>query len=345
MKIKLLAFTLVTTIVMASCAAPAAPAPAAPAAPGAPAAPAPAAPSGPDLQIHFGGSSPGGMMFYMVGGFATLVTPHVPGVNITNVTTGAAFDNAIRVGQGDLDLGLTFDVIAYELVTNTGMFAEPQWHGVGDDLMAVAVTHKNDFYFAAFRGSGIESISDINGRTVSTGPPGSGTQFLSNLILDILDLDVNREHLSFADTVFAMREGRVEVLGWAGSPAGAITELAETDDIIIIPWTPEEVQRVVDAVPFFFADYMPPIYRGMDGPVLMPHHFNIFIAHRDMPEQVLYDMLYVAFQPDILEDMALIHSNWSEFQGNTQGLMDLGLEVHPGAVRFFEENPWAPQIR
>jgi len=299
-------------------------------------------PAGPDLQIHFGGSSPGAVMFYTVGAFANSVTPLVPGINITNVTTGAAVDNAIRVAQGDLDLGITYAMLAHELITNTGIFTAPQWHGMGADLTAVAIAYDSDFYFVTFRDSGIESIMDLNGRTVSTGAPGSGAQFLSNLVLDVFELDVNREHLAFADTVFAMREGRVEALGVAGSPAGAISELSETDDIIIIPWTREQIEKLIETNPFFYADYMPPIYRGMDGPVLLPHFRNYIVAHRSVPEQAIYDMLYAAFQPDVLAEMILVHRNWESFAGDCRAATELGIEVHPGARRFFEENSWAP---
>lgn len=301
-----------------------------------------AATPGPDLQIHFGGSSPGAVMFYTVGAFANSVTPRVPGINITNVTTGAAVDNAIRVAQGDLDLGITYAMLAHELITNTGIFSAPQWHGMGADLTAVAIAYESDFYFVAFRDSGIESIMDLNGRTVSTGAPGSGAQFLSNLVLDVFELNVNREHLAFADTVFAMREGRVEALGVAGSPAGAISELSETDDVIIIPWTREQIDKLIEVNPFFYADYMPPIYRGMDGPVLLPHFRNYIIAHRSVPEQAMYDMLHAAFQPDVLAEMILVHRNWESFAGDCRTATELGIEVHPGARRFFEENPWAP---
>ncbi|MCL2205058.1 MAG: TAXI family TRAP transporter solute-binding subunit [Treponema sp.] len=300
-------------------------------------------PEGRTVQIHFGGSSPGAVMFYMVGAFSTVVTPLVPGVNITNVTTGAAFDNAIQVARGELDLGLTQDMIVQQLLSNTGAFADPQWHGVGDDLMAVAWTHSNDFYFVAFRDSGIQSIEDLNGRIVSTGPPGSGVQFIANMVLDALNLDLERQHLAFADTVFAMREGRIDAVAMTGSPAGAITELAETEDIIIIPFTYEQINLLVEVNPLFFPDYLPPIYRGMVGPTLLPHFKIIMVAHRSVPDQIIYDILNAAFQPSSLEAMTLMHPNWANFVGDIQSARDNNIPVHPGALRFFQENPWAPR--
>jgi len=303
----------------------------------------PPAAAGPDIQIHFGGSSPGAMMYYMVGAFSTLVTPEVPGINITNVTTGAAFDNAIQTARGELDLGITMAMLAQELIHGTGIFDAPEWAGLGDELTSVARSHVSDFYFVVFRDSGIETIEDLNGRVVSTGPPGSGVQYVTNMVLDVLELDITREHLAFADTVFAMREGRIDALTMTGSPAGAVTELAETEDVIILPFTYELIDRMIEVNPLFFPGYMDAIYRGMDGPVLLPHFTSHIIANINVPDQVIYDMLYAAFQPDILEQMIMTHPNWRFFAGDIQHALDNGIPVHPGALRFFEENPWAPR--
>ena len=302
-------------------------------------------PQGRTLQLSFGGSVPGAVMFYMVGAFSSIVTPMVPGVNITNVSTSAAFDTAIRMARGELDFGLTQDMIVNELARNVGSFSDPQWHGLGENLQAVAWTHSNDFYFTALRSSGIRTIDDLDGKIVSTGAPGSGVQYIADQVIEVLELNFERQHLAFSDYVFALREGRVDAVTMTGSPAGAINELAELDDIIIIPFTYEQIARLQAGNPFFFPDYMPvTMYRGMTEPVLLPHFKIYMVAHQSVPEQVVYDILNAAFQPSTIEALVQIHPNWATFTGDITSAQANGVTIHPGALRFFQENPWAPNL-
>src|SRR3546814_3686509 len=53
-------------------------------------------------DIAWGGSNPGGVMYYMVGVAGTEIGKELPEVNITQVTTGGSTENAKRLIKGEL---------------------------------------------------------------------------------------------------------------------------------------------------------------------------------------------------------------------------------------------------
>src|SRR3546814_16476156 len=53
-------------------------------------------------DIAWGGSNPGGVMYYMVGVAGTEIGKELPEVNITQVTTGGSTENAKRLIKGEI---------------------------------------------------------------------------------------------------------------------------------------------------------------------------------------------------------------------------------------------------
>ena len=60
------------------------------------------------MNIAWGGSNPGGVMYYMVGAAGTIISEKLPQYNITQVTTGGSTENAKRIIKGELDMGIVY---------------------------------------------------------------------------------------------------------------------------------------------------------------------------------------------------------------------------------------------
>lgn len=317
------------------------PAPAAPATPAEPSTPAetPAEPAAPRkiFQVGFGGSAPGGVYYYMIGVLSNLLSEALPFVNITNVSTGASVANAIGVAKGELHMGLTYGSLVYEIWNAVDTF-EGQGE-VGKNVRGVAKAYASPHYFVALAGSGIETISDLAGKTVSVGPPGSGAQYNSDLILEALEIDVKREYLAFADAAYAIKEGRIQAFGQSGAPSGAITELAETENIIIIPFSDAEMDKLEAASQFYYRDKLSKdVYKGMTEDVQMPFFSVYWIVNKDVPDEVVYDMTKAAFDPAMKDKLTEGYILWRELEEDSETFEKLGPEIHPGAKKFFDEN-------
>lgn len=288
------------------------------------------------FQVAFGGSAPGGVYYYMIGVMANLLSEALPYVNVTNVSTGASVANAIGVAKGELHMGLTYGSLVYEIWNGIDTFKDQP--DIGKNVRGVAKAYASPHYFVTLKGSGIESASDLAGKKVSVGPPGSGAQYNSDLILNALGIEVEREYLAFADAAYAIKEGRIDAFGQSGAPSGAITELAETEDILIIPFTDEEMDTLEAASQFYYrSNLSKDVYKGMTEDVQMPFFSVYWIVNKDVPDEVVYDMVKESFQPDTMAELADGYVLWNELQEDSENFEELGPEIHPGAKKFFDE--------
>ncbi len=206
----------------------------------------PAAVSAQDTtEVAWGGSNPGGVMYYMVGVAGTELGKDLPDVNITQVTTGGSTENALRLIKGELDMGIVYGSHVYMSQDQEGPFANSE---KGDMLRGVAMAYEGPTYFVTLGDSGIENIGDLAGKTVALGPPGSGTVFNCTNILTALGLidEIDPQLMTFADAGRALGNGQIDAFCQSSSPAAAVTELAETRDITVLGYTEEQLATICD---------------------------------------------------------------------------------------------------
>src|ERR671919_1967914 len=73
-------------------------------------------------DIAWGGSNPGGVMYYMVGVAGTEISNQFPDINVTQVTTGGSTENAKRLIKGELDMGIVYGSHVYMGLQQEGPF-------------------------------------------------------------------------------------------------------------------------------------------------------------------------------------------------------------------------------
>ncbi len=289
----------------------------------------------PFTEIAWGGSSPGGGFYYAIGVAAPILTEEIEYLNVTNTATGASADNVMQILQGDLDFGLAHGSNAYE-----------GWHGIGqfegldnENINVASYMFPSPHYFATLARDGYETLQDLEGKTIAAGQPGSGAQYNSDTILDVLGYDINREYLQFADAGRALVDGHVDAVGNSSIPVGAMTELSETQDITFLRYTDEEMEKLLDAVPFYYKDDIwEGAYRGIDEPFQAPFVPVLIIVHKDVPDYVVYDMLEIIYRPDVYEELGEGYGSWRHMKPGIDIVENLdGPPMHPGAIQFFED--------
>ncbi|MBT2661648.1 TAXI family TRAP transporter solute-binding subunit [Bacillus sp. ISL-45] len=292
--------------------------------------------TGKDVQISFGGSAPGGVYFYMVGVLANLLSEELPGINVTNVSTGASVANVIGIANGELDFGLTYGSLIKEAWNGTDTFKD---QGEQKMIRGIAKAYESPHYFVAMKDSGITSMADLKGKKVSVGPPGSGAQYNTDIILNILGIDVKREFLSFADAGTALKEGRIDAFGQSGAPSGAVTELAETSDIVIIPFSDEEMDQLEKETGFYTTGQLKAnTYKGIDQEIQMPMFTVYWIAHKDVDDETVEKILEVAMDENNRKTLVDGYPLWSELTPDIENFEKLGVPFHPGAVNYYNKN-------
>jgi TRAP transporter TAXI family solute receptor len=291
-------------------------------------------------EVAWGGSNPGGVMYYMVGVAGTELGKDMPDVNITQVTTGGSTENALRLIKGELDMGIVYGSHVYMAQGQEGPFENSE---KGDMLRGVAMAYEGPTYFVTLGDSGIENIGDLAGKTVALGPPGSGTVFNCTNIMTALDLigEIEPQLMTFADAGRALGNGQIDAFCQSSSPAAAVTELAETRDITVLGYTEEQLAAISETYPFYHTGTMPETtYKGVPA-TDMPFTTVYWVAHERVPEDVVQRMVSAAYEKQ--DTLAQGHKAWAQMKPDVENFQALGAPMHPGAEAYYREQGLWPE--
>lgn len=286
------------------------------------------------INIAWGGSNPGGVMYYMVGAAGTIISEKLPQYNITQVTTGGSTENAKRIIKGELDMGIVYGAHVFMSQKPEGPF---KGGAKGTMFRGIAKAYKGPTYFVTLPGSGIKKLSDLAGKTVALGPPGSGTVFnCSNILRATGFLDkVKPRMMTFADAGRALGNRQIDVLCQSSAPAGAVKELAETRGAVVLAYTGEEMKKITTQYPFYNKGTMPSTtYKGVPD-VDLPYLTVYWVAHERVPAKVVEDILDLVYQPEIMKRLVTGHKAWAQMEPDTKSFQALGVPMHPGAKAYY----------
>ncbi len=287
------------------------------------------------MNIAWGGSNPGGVMYYMVGSAGTIISEKLPQYNITQVTTGGSTENAKRIIKGELDMGIVYGAHVFMSQKPEGPFANgPK----GTMFRGVAKAYKGPTYFVTLPDSGITTLADLAGKKVALGPPGSGTVFNCSNILRALDMldKIDPSMMTFADAGRALGNGQIDALCQSSAPAAAVKEIAETRGALVLPYSSAEMKKVVTTYPFYVPDIMPSTtYKGVPD-VELPFLTVYWVAHERVPAKAVEDILALVYQPEIKKQLAAGHKAWAQMAPDTKNFQALGVPMHPGAVAYYK---------
>jgi len=154
--------------------------------------------------------------------------------------------------------------------------------------------------------------------------------------LGLLD-KIKPRMMSFADAGRAVENRQIDAFFQSSAPAGSVATLAETKGAYVIPFTDAEMERIIKDYPFYYSGIMKKgTYKNVPD-TQMPYLSVFWVVHERVPEQAIYDITKLVFQPKILNEMGNAHKGWKEMAPETKRFLNLGAPVHPGAVKYYKE--------
>ena len=109
------------------------------------------------------------------------------GIKCTAPSTGGSIANINAIKAGNQDMGVAQSDWQYHAYNGTAKFEED---GAFKDLRAVFSVHGEPFTVVARKDSGATKFSDLKGKRVNVGNPGSGQRATMGVVLDALGLFV-----------------------------------------------------------------------------------------------------------------------------------------------------------
>lgn len=284
------------------------------------------------ISIATGGT--GGVYYPYGGGMAEIINEYVPNTEAVAEVTGASVENVRLVDKGESAIGLVMGDVAYQAYNGVGKFESGK-----KNIAALFVMYPNQFHVVTLKDSGINTISDIKGKTISVGAPGSGTAVMGEAVLAAMGLgkgDYKPVFLSFNETAAALKDGTIDVGLWSvAPPTSSIMDLATARSIRILPFSDEDIARIRKQHPYYSRYEIPAgVYTGVDAPVPNPSVWNVAIVNREMPEAEAYQIAKAIFdhQPDLLK----IHKA-AQHTLPANAVKNAPIPLHPGVVKYLKE--------
>jgi TRAP transporter TAXI family solute receptor len=289
-----------------------------------------------NISIATGGT--GGVYYPLGGGVASVLSKYVPGMQATAEVTGGSVDNLKLVGSGKPYIGFTMTDASLEALKG-----EDKFKGNKVALKTLMILYPNRMHVVTVDGRGIAKMADLKGKRISTGSPGSATEVMAFRILEAAgidkDRDVKRERLGAAESVNAIKDGKIDAFFWVGGlPTAAVTDLANT------PNTKIRMIDHADLVPamnkkygnLYIEDTIPKeTYKGMEADNHQATVMNILVAHESMDDQTAYNIVKAIF--DHKADVVAVHKEAANIKLENQKASATPVPFHPGALKYFAE--------
>jgi len=288
------------------------------------------------ISIATGGT--GGVYYPMGGGIAAVLSKHVPGMQATAEVTGGSVDNLKLINSGKPYVGFSMADAAQDALRG-----EDKFKGNKVPLKTLVVLYPNRMHVVSIEGRGVNTMADLKGKRVSTGSPGSATEVMAFRLIEAAgldkDSDMKRERLGVAESVNAIKDGKIDAFFWVGGlPTAAVTDLANT------PGTKLKMVDHAEAVAamnkkygnLYVEDVIPKAtYKGMDTDNKQATVMNILVAHENMDEKTAYDIVKAIF--DKRDDLIAVHKESANIKLENQKASATPIPYHPGAVKYFAE--------
>src|SRR5439155_1361953 len=162
-------------------------------------------------------------------------------------------------------------------------------------------------------GTGIEKMSDLKGKRVSTGSPGSATEVMAFRVIEAAgldkDKDMRRERLGAAESVNAIKDKKIDAFFWVGGlPTAAVTDLGATPGVKIKLIDHSDVVDKMNAKygPLYVKDVIPAkTYPGQDKDNPQATVWNILVTDDKMSNELAYTINKIIF--DKKPDLVAVH--------------------------------------
>ncbi len=284
------------------------------------------------VNVLTGGTS--GVYYPLGVALSKIYGEKIEGVRTQVQATKASVENLnlLQQGRGEIAFALGDSVkLAWEGNAEAG-FKAPL-----DKLRGIAAIYPNYIQIMASKESGIATLADFKGKSLSVGAPKSGTELNARAILGAAGMsyeDLGKtEYLPFAESVELMKNRQLDAtLQSAGLGVSSFKDLATSLDVQMVS-VPEDIAAKLGA-PYIAATVPAGTYQGQDKDVPTVAVVNFLVTHSQVSDETAYQMTKQLFEN--LPAMAAAHKAAEKIKLE-DAVKGMPIPLHPGAERFYKE--------
>ena len=286
-----------------------------------------------DYIFASGGTS--GAYYPYAGAVAQAWMNDFEGLNVTVQATGASAENINLIAKDEADIAIVQnDTMTYAYNGTEGF----ETNGAVTEFAVMGTVYSEVVQIVARADSGITSVADLKGKSVSVGDLGSGVEANAKQILAANGLtfdDLKAQHLGFAASTEAMKDGQCDAaFVTAGIPTTAVMEYANTNDMILVPIDPQTMDTLLNDYPYYTEFVIPADTYGNAEDVTTVAVKATIIVRDDLDEDTVYTLTKSLFENQ--EEIAKAYAKGAELDINTAA-QGIPTPLHAGAEKYYKE--------
>jgi TRAP transporter TAXI family solute receptor len=284
------------------------------------------------INVLTGGTS--GVYYPLGVALSEIYADNIEGARTQVQATKASVENLnlLQQGKGELAFALGDSVKAgWDGVQEAG-FPQPL-----TEIRAIAAIYPNYVQIVACADSGIKTLEDLRGKSISVGAPASGTELNARAIFAAAGMsydDMGKvEYLPYAESAELIKNRQLDAtLQSSGLGVAFIQDLAATMEINIVAIPAEVVESI--GAPYVASTIPAGTYDGQDQDVPTAAIGNILVTHAGVSDETAYQMTKLMYEN--LDRMIASHAAANDIDP-AKALDGLSIPLHPGAERYYRE--------
>ena len=297
------------------------------------------------MSVRMGTSEHGGTFYTQGSAIAELFNrARGPADPCVVQTTDASIHNAEQLDRGELEFGF----MASNWIGRAKSAVAPFRNKIA--LRMVSPANAGPMCFVKLASSPIQSVADFKGKRIAIGTKGSGMEQHIHTIFDVLGMSFESftpVHMGFAEGADALVAGAIDAQFHPPIPNTVLTELSRRADIRVVPYAPEQMEKILSSVPFYRpVTVAKNAFRGVVEDITQVGVINVIVTHERVPDNVVHDMAKaIADNLDRLPEMNPLFKGLRELfeplRTKSAAAFEFGgVALHPGAVRAYREAGW-----
>lgn len=281
------------------------------------------------LSLLTGGTQ--GTYYPLGGSFAEYIGEET-GIKTTAEVSQASAANMTALKDGDANIAFVQTDIAYYASKGEMMFDGEKI----DEVSAVGSLYPETIQLVTLKKNNITTYEDLKGKSISIGAPGSGTAANAEQLLEIHGLtldDIKPQNLDFGESQESLQAGQIDAAFiTAGTPTGAVEGLNAVAEVFIVPVEDEKADELIEKYPYYAKEMIPAGTYGSDVETPAVSVGAMLVMQNDISEDLGYKITKA-----IYENASKIQHAKGALIKAENGLDGIGIPVHPGAQKYFDE--------
>jgi len=256
----------------------------------------------------------------------------LPGTSVQSLP-GAGIANVRGIEEGKAEIGF-----GHSITTVDAILGNKPFPGAHKNVCNVATLYPQYFQGVVPADSGINSMKDLKGKSITTQPRGNTGELITGQMLSIHGLsynDVKVSFVSYTDSVSQMKDGHA-VAFFLGStaPAGAVMDLASARPIKLLDMTNDLAAMKKLNPGYTLVTVKSGTYPQQNADVKVIGYATHIVASCKLPENAVYTMTKTMAAN--IKGMGSIVKDINALNVQMMG-EDIGVPFHPGATKFYKE--------